>query len=157
MLVTSLLIHQIFSHMKALVSNQRGFSVAEALLTSLIVLISISALLRAYVYGTEKVERSGIERQALGHLQGELEKVRFYSSNGDYNLSPLAYNEKKVSLKNEFMGDVRSVDAFLSLQISEESQYNDLTYQTVNASIRFSFEGVEDTLAVSTKVYRNVQ
>lgn len=143
--------------MKTLLNNQRGFSIQEALLLSLIVLISLSALLRAYAVGAGEVERSGIKRQALGHLEAEMEKVRFYSHSGNYNLSPLAFNERTVDLKNRFMGSERVIPAQLSLIISEESQTNGLTYQTVTSMIHFEFEEKVDTLQLHTKVYRNVQ
>lgn len=143
--------------MNRVIYNQGGFSIPEALLTTLIVLVSISALLRAFVVGTENVERSGIKRQALTYLEAEMERVRFYSHSGAYNLSPIAVAEKKVLLKNRFMQKERTVDGFLSTTISEEVQFNDLTYQTVNSFIRFEFEKKEDTLSLSTKVYRNVQ
>lgn len=143
--------------MKTILSNQRGFSIQEALLTSLIVLISLSALLRAYAVGAGKVERSGIKRQALGYLEAEMEKVRFYSHNGNYNLSPLAFNNRQVDLKNRFLGTERVVPAQLSLLISEESQINGLTYQSVISVIHFEFENQSDTLTLQTKVYRNVQ
>lgn len=137
--------------------NQRGFSIQEALLTSLIVLISLSALLRAYAVGAEKVERSGIKRQALGFLEAEMEKVRFYSHSGNYNLSPLAFNNREVELKNRFLGDERIVPAQLSLLISEESQIKGLTFQTVTSQILFEYENLSDTLSLQTRIYRNVQ
>lgn len=143
--------------MKRPALDNRGFSIQEALLTSLIILISISALFRAFVLGTGKVEESGIKRQALTHLEAEMEKVRFYSGNGDYNISPMAFSDKPVELKNRFMQLERSVEAFLSMTITEESQENDLTYQRATGMIRYEYNDITDTLSLSMRVYRNVQ
>ncbi len=132
-----------------------GFTIPEAILAIMVILIAMTGLLKAFSYGTGYIERMGLRRLALGHLQQEFEKCRFFSHNGTYELSPLAKDAVRVLLKERHYDDDRVVEAFLTTAVSAEKVEKDLTYQDLSFSIWFEYEGVADTLSLPARFYRD--
>lgn len=135
--------------------NNRGFTIPEAILGTMIMVISLFGLLRAYSFSTGYVERIGLKRQALCYVQQEYEKVRNYSDNGEVDLTPMAINEKEISFINNFNKSKRETSGFLSTIIEDLVDEDGFTYQGVTISLHYSFENVSDTIMLPARFYRD--
>lgn len=137
--------------------NNRGFTIPEAILATIIMVVSLFGLLRAYSFSTEYVERIGIRRQALSVIQQEYEKFRRYSHNGEFDLTPLIMSDKEIEFKNIFHKSERNVKGWLSTSIEEQSDESGLNCQLVNITLRYDYEDISDTIVLPGKFYRDKQ
>lgn len=134
--------------------NNKGFTIPEAILATIIMVVSLFGLLSAYSFSTGYVERIGIRRQALSIIQQEYEKLRRYSHNGEFDLSPLAFTEKEIIFVNEFHKNERSINGWLSTIIEDQGD-DQLKCQVVNITLRYEYEEVSDTIVLPGKFYRD--
>lgn len=137
--------------------NNRGFTIPEAILGIVIMLVALFGLLRAFTFATGYIERIGIQRQAIALIQGEYEKVRKYSQGGIMDLAPLAKEDALVELKSDYNKKERLVEGWLGTAVEDGSDEDGLRYQHVTISLRYEYENVEDTITIPARFYRDQQ
>lgn len=137
--------------------NNRGFTIPEAILGIMIMLVALFGLLRAFTFSTGYVERIGIERQIIAALQGEYEKINKYSQNGLMDLVPLASEEKAVDLKIDYNKKERLIEGWMKTTVEEGVDTDGLRYQNVTIALRYDYEDIEDTVTLPARFYRDQQ
>ncbi len=137
--------------------NNRGFTIPEAILGIMIMLVALFGLLRAFTFTTGYVERIGIQRQIITLIQGEYEKVRKYSQNGLMDLTPVDADEQLVELKIDYNKKERIIEGWLSTSVEEAIDPDGLRYQNVTISLRYNYENIEDTITLPASFYRDQQ
>lgn len=130
---------------------QKGWTLIEAMLSMMIGIIAVSGLLYAFSYGSQVVEREGIQRQALGHIQSQLEQLKEESRFGKQAL-PVGKLEQRVTLERELFNENASVVVRLSREVSNVEGYT-LKFQTVNITLWYERSDLPDTLDFSTRFY----
>ncbi len=137
--------------------NNRGFTIPEAILGTMIMLISLFGLLRAFSFSTGYVEKIGIKRQALAVMQQEYEKFRRYSHNGEFDLSALAINDQEIVFNNQFHKKERNTVGYITTTIENLNDESGLAFQNVLISLRYEYEDLMDTIVLPGRFYRDKQ
>lgn len=137
--------------------NNRGFTIPEAILGTMIMLISLFGLLRAFSFSTGYIEKIGIKRQALAVIQQEYEKLRRYSHDGEFDLTALTINEQEIVFNNQFNKEERNTIGYLTTTIEDLNDEAGLAYQNVIVSLRYEYEDISDTIVLPGRFYRDKQ
>lgn len=137
--------------------NNRGFTIPEAILGTLIMVVSLFGLLRAFSFSTGYIEQVGLKRQATAIIQQEYEKIRRFSHDGEFDLKPLAVNDREIFFYNEFNKEARVSSGWLSTIIEEKVDDDGLSFQDVVINLRYEYENKADTISLPGRFYREKQ
>lgn len=133
-------------------NRQSGFTLPEAVLALVIVVISLFGLLRAFSYGVEYVEREGMRRQALGFVQQRLEWIRSSANLAEEGASRVD-GSWEVELTRVVGDEQVPVPATLFSSVSSIQEENGLTYRQVNVSLTYNQNRIADTVSLGTRIY----
>ena len=133
-------------------SSRSGFTIIEALLSIVIVAVSIFGLLRAFEYGGFFLEREGLRRQALGLVQMKLEELKHQSKFGKNHLSSHSIEEAD-QLQRMFFKQNVFIPANMRTEVGELESENGFKFQDVAVSVFYKYQNVPDTLTIQTRFY----
>ena len=135
--------------------HNKGFTIPEAILSILIMVVSLFGLLNAFAFSTEYIEKIGLRRQALGVVQAEYEKMRKYSHNGSFDLSDRVVTDQPVFLKSSLDEEEHLVEGLLSTTVLSESGESSLECQSFRITLVYEYEKKLDTVSLPGRLYRD--
>ena len=143
------LIHQI--------SNSDGFTIVEVIISLLIGFTTIMGFVFAFTYGSELVYRSSLKEQALGYMQGEMEKITLLSNYGENDIS-LLERKQDIKLYHHYENNSSyNIKAKLETTISEITEGEDFIYRDVDIHTIMELESegksYKDTLTLTRRIY----
>jgi len=105
-------------HIKVFRKSKNGFSLLEVLLASSLLLLSVSAIVGAIVYGTQSQASTGYRNRALNLANECLEASRNIRDANYASLVPGTYGLSLVNNKWQFSGSSDSTDTIFNRQVS---------------------------------------
>jgi Tfp pilus assembly protein PilV len=126
-----------------------GFSLVEALITTLIIAFAATGLLSFFAYGTAFIEKQGLRRQALARVNEKLEWIRARQL-ADKRLAPGVETED-IAIERQAMGQPVRVEAKRTTTVSRSA---DQDGQRVRVMVTYAHGDIVDSISLETAFYR---
>jgi prepilin-type N-terminal cleavage/methylation domain-containing protein len=134
--------------------KQSGYTLVEVICALVIISLSVIGILTLFSYGTGWVEKQGLRRQALGHVQSYLESLKACADTREHHdVAGCVSPPRTIVLKRRLWGESRDVVANLESVIGPVEIVEDLRYRQVTARLFYEDGRIGDEIIVSYKSY----